>query len=68
MMEQMPAVLRIEDYKLEEQLRRPERFANIKPGSRRDSGVNWQQMVQFAAMHSVNDFYGFRLKPVRRRR
>lgn len=56
-MEQLQAVLRIEDYKLEELLRNPGRFAKIKPGRWRDSGVNWQQMVQFAAMHSVNDFY-----------
>ncbi|MGM0882245.1 MAG: hypothetical protein ACQEXQ_14545 [Bacillota bacterium] len=56
-MEQLPAVIRLEDYKLEELLRSPERFAKIKSGSRRDSGVNWRQMVQFAAMHSVDDFY-----------
>lgn len=56
-MEQLPAVIRLEDYKLEELLRNPERFAKIQSGSKRDSGVNWRQMVQFAAMHSVNDFY-----------
>lgn len=56
-MEQLPAVIRLEDYKLEELLRSPERFAKIQSGSKRDSGVNWRQMVQFAAMHSVNDFY-----------
>ncbi|RCW47822.1 hypothetical protein [Paenibacillus prosopidis] len=56
-MEQLPAVIRLEDYKLEELLRSPERFAKMQSGSKRDSGVNWRQMVQFAAMHSVNDFY-----------
>jgi hypothetical protein len=56
-MEQMPAVLRIEDYKLEEMLRCPEKFAKMKSGGKRESNVNWRQMVQFAASHSVNDFY-----------
>lgn len=58
-MEQIPAVIRIEDYKLEELLRCPERFAKIKSADRKREGdVNWLQMVQFAASHSVNDFYG----------
>lgn len=56
MMEQLPTVLRIEDYKLEELLRCPERFAKRKSGMR-ENDVNWRQMVQFAASHSVNDFY-----------
>lgn len=57
-MEQIPAVLRIEDYKLEELLRCPERFAKRKAGRKREGDVNWRQMVQFAASHSINDFYG----------
>lgn len=57
-MEQFPTVLRVEDYKLEELLRCPDRFARNKKGSKRESEVNWRQMVQFAASHSVNDFYG----------
>ncbi|KRE46774.1 hypothetical protein [Paenibacillus sp. Soil522] len=56
-MEQIPTVLRIEDYKLEELLRCPERFAKMKSGRKRERGVNWRQMVQFAASHSVNDYY-----------
>ena len=46
-MEQMPRVLRIEDYKLEELLRCPERFAKMKSGRKRESDVNWRQMVQY---------------------
>ncbi|CAM4093872.1 hypothetical protein PAAL109150_09465 [Paenibacillus alkaliterrae] len=56
-MEQMPTIIRIEDYKLEELLRCPIRFAAIHAGRKRESDVNWRQMVQFAASHSVNDFY-----------
>lgn len=57
-MEQIPTVLRVEDYKLEELLRCPDRFASSKKGRKRESDVNWRQMVQYAASHSVNDFYG----------
>lgn len=56
-MEQIPTVLRIEDYKLEELLSCPEQFAIMKSGRKRERSVNWRQMVQFAASHSVNDFY-----------
>lgn len=56
-MEQLPVILKIEDYKLEELLRCPERFAKMKSGSKREGDVNWRQMVQFAASHCVNDFY-----------
>ncbi|CAM4511603.1 hypothetical protein FHS16_003443 [Paenibacillus endophyticus] len=57
-MQQIPVVLRVEDYKLEELLRYPERFANNKAGLKRKNDVDWRQMVQYAASHSVNDFYG----------
>ncbi|WP_138754888.1 hypothetical protein [Paenibacillus sinopodophylli] len=58
MMDQIPVVLRVEDYKLEELLRCPEHFAKSKSGRKQKSDVNWRQMVQFAASHCVNDFYG----------
>lgn len=56
-MEYVPAVLRVEDYKLEELLRCPQKFAKSKSGRKKKGDVNWQQLVQFAASHSVNDFY-----------
>jgi len=56
-MEQMPAILRVEDYKLEELLRCPERFARRQSGRKQERDVNWRQLVQYAASHSVNDFY-----------
>lgn len=56
-MEQLPAILRVEDYKLEELLRCPERFARRKSGRKQEIDVNWRQLVQYAASHTVNDFY-----------
>lgn len=56
-MELLPAVIRIEDYKLEEMLRCPEQFASMHEGRKREGDVNWRQLTQFAASHVVNDFY-----------
>ncbi|NIK78122.1 hypothetical protein FHS15_003260 [Paenibacillus castaneae] len=56
-MEQAPALIRIEDYKLEQLVRGTERFGEIKSDRKRSSKVSWRQMVLFAALHSVNEFY-----------
>lgn len=56
-MEQIPAVIRMEDYKLEELLRCPERFAKMQSGGQRKVDVSWRQMAQFAACHSVDDYF-----------
>jgi hypothetical protein len=56
-MELLPAVVRIEDYRLEELLRSPEQFAKKQSKRKREADVNWRQMTQFAASHAVNDFY-----------
>jgi hypothetical protein len=50
-MSQTHEVLRLEDYKLEELLRNPRR------NSERERDVTWQQLVQYAASHCVNEFY-----------
>ena len=56
-MEPIPAVIRIEDYKLEELLRCPERFAGMKSGRKQEKRIGWRQLAQYAASHSVNDFF-----------
>ncbi len=57
-MELLPAVVRIEDFRLEELLRSPEQFAKKQALRRKREGdVNWRQMTQYAASHAVNDFY-----------
>lgn len=47
----------LEDYRLEEMLRSPQRFIRPESASEQRSPLQWRHRVQYAVSHAVNAFY-----------
>ncbi|MWC27771.1 hypothetical protein [Paenibacillus sp. MMS18-CY102] len=66
MAEQRPGKAMLEDYRLEDWLRCPYRYARKRASDRRADRLHWRQLAQYAISHAVDGFY--QLPPQSRKR
>ncbi|EFM10348.1 conserved hypothetical protein [Paenibacillus curdlanolyticus YK9] len=57
MAEQRSGKAMLEDYRLEDWLRCPYRYARKRASDRRADRLHWRQLAQYAISHTVNGFY-----------